>query len=107
MAQKNVIAPRLPAAPIEYDQRFFDQLLTSLRLYFNQLDNPGPMAGATQRNADSVAQPVVSGLSFIEPDLNTPNTFRVSLPTEAEYANLRVGDVYYDTTADNVLKIKV
>jgi len=29
------------------------------------------------------------------------------LPTEAEYANLRVGDVYYDTTADNVLKVKV
>ena len=26
MAQKNVVAPRLPAAPIEYDARFIDQL---------------------------------------------------------------------------------
>jgi hypothetical protein len=29
------------------------------------------------------------------------------LPTEADLSNLRVGDVYYDTTAGNVLKVKV
>lgn len=32
-------APRLPAAPVEYDQRYTDSLLNTLRLYFNQLDN--------------------------------------------------------------------
>jgi hypothetical protein len=29
------------------------------------------------------------------------------LPTQADLANLRSGDVYRDTTAGNVLKIKV
>jgi hypothetical protein len=29
------------------------------------------------------------------------------LPTQADTANLRVGDIYYDTTANNVLKVKV
>lgn len=33
------IAPRLAAAPVEYDQRFMDQYTNILRLYFNQLDN--------------------------------------------------------------------
>ena len=43
MAQKNVVAPRLPAAPIEYDARFIDQLTNILRLYFTQLDNAAPI----------------------------------------------------------------
>lgn len=34
-----VVAPRLPAAPVEYDQRFIEQYSNILRLYFNQLDN--------------------------------------------------------------------
>ena len=36
-------APRLPVAPIEYDQRFMDEFIRILRLYFNQLDNNGPL----------------------------------------------------------------
>lgn len=106
MAQKNVVAPRLPAAPVEYDQRYIDQLLTVLRLYFNQLDNPGPIAAATLRNLGGLT-PIISGLSFAEPSLANPGVFVVSLPTQADYSNLRVGDVYYDTSANNVLKVKV
>jgi len=34
-----VVAPRLPATPSEFDQRYFDQYSSILRLYFNQLDN--------------------------------------------------------------------
>jgi hypothetical protein len=102
MSQKNVKAPRLPSAPLEYDQRFMDQFLSILRLYFNQLDNAGPMAASTQR----VDGGIVAGLSFIQPDPTTPNAFTVSLPTQADLSNLRVGDVYYDTTAGNVLKVK-
>ena len=34
-----VVAPRLPAAPVEYAQRYGDDLTNVLRLYFNQLDN--------------------------------------------------------------------
>jgi hypothetical protein len=33
-----VVAPRLPNAPIDYDYRYLDQLNNILRLYFNQLD---------------------------------------------------------------------
>jgi hypothetical protein len=48
-------------------------LLNALRLYFNQLDNPGAIQG-----------------SSLNLDLNT-------LPTQADLANLRLGDVYRDT----------
>ena len=37
--QKKFVAPALPTAPPEYDQRRDDQLNYSLRLYFNLLDN--------------------------------------------------------------------
>ena len=102
MGQKNVRAPRLPNAPVEYDPRFMDQLLSVLRLYFNQLDNAGPMAAATERTGNRIN----AALSFIQPDPADLNTFTVSLPTQADLSNLRVGDVYYDTTAGNVLKVK-
>ena len=102
MAQKNVRAPMLPIAPVEYDAQFMNQVLSVLRLYFNQLDNAGPMTASTQR----VNGTVVAGLSFIQPDPAAPNTFTVSLPTQADLANLRAGDIYYDTTAGNVLKVK-
>jgi hypothetical protein len=32
-------APNLPVGPLQYDQRYQDQLLNTLRLYFNTLDN--------------------------------------------------------------------
>lgn len=32
-------APRLPSAPVTYDERFFNQHGDVLRLYFNQIDN--------------------------------------------------------------------
>lgn len=34
-----VVAPRLPAATVEWDHRFMEQYSNVLRLYFNQLDN--------------------------------------------------------------------
>ena len=98
MAQKNVTAPRLPTATQEYDPVFINQLTNVLRLYFNQLDNAGPMAGSTQLNGTDF----VAGLSF----LPNPGTATPSLPTQADLANLRVGDIYYDTSASNVLKVK-
>jgi hypothetical protein len=76
-------SPNLPVAPREYDAVFFEQFTNVLRLYFAQLDNPGFSAA--------------SGLNL---DLNT-------LPTQTSLADLRLGDVYRDTTASNVLKVKV
>ena len=102
MAQNNVTPPNLPLPPDAYDRQYFDKLTNALRLFFNQISNAGPMSGATQRNGTHI----ISGLSFIEPSSTTPNTFQVSLPTDADYANLRVGSVYYDSTT-KVLKIKV
>jgi hypothetical protein len=73
MSQLNAKAPSLPLPGNEYEREYFDKLTNVLRLYFNQLDNPGPL-GAT-------------GLNF-----NLDN-----LPTEANLATLRLGDVYRDT----------
>jgi hypothetical protein len=98
MAQKNVVAPRLPSATNQYDPVMMNQMLNILRLYFSQLDNAGPIAATSQFNGTEV----VSGLSFPP----TGNTTTPSLPTQADLANLRVGDVYYDTSASNVLKVK-
>jgi hypothetical protein len=99
MGQKNAVAPRLPNATPEYSSSMINQLLSVLRLYFNQLDSAGPIAAGTQFNGTGI----VAGLSFApNPGSTTP-----SLPTQADLATLRVGDVYYDTTAGNVLKVKV
>ena len=73
MAELNTTSPSLPLPPDAYDRRYFDQLNNILRLYFNQLSNPGDMGGAT-----------------LNLNLNT-------LPTEADLPNLRLGDVYRDT----------
>jgi hypothetical protein len=102
MAQLNVSPPSLPLAPEEYNRQYMDKLSNVLRLFFNQLNNAGPLAGATQRNGTDV----ISGLNFVQPDPTTPGASLVSLPTDADYANLRVGSVYYDSTT-KVLKIKV
>jgi len=32
------VAPNLPLAPNEYERRYFDQLTSTMRLYFNQRD---------------------------------------------------------------------
>ena len=73
MAELNATSPSLPLPPDEYDRRYFDQLINVLRLYFNQLSNPGDMGGATL-------------------NLNI-----ATLSTEADLPNLRIGDVYRDT----------
>jgi hypothetical protein len=73
MAELNATPPNLPLAPDEYERRYQDQLNNVLRLYFNQLNNPGDVGAAT-----------------LNLDLAT-------LPTEADLPSLRLGDVYRDT----------
>ena len=86
MAELNVTSPNLPLAPAEYESRYFAQLNNDLRLYFNQLSNPGDMGGST---------------------LNLNIT---TLPTSADFDTLRSGDVYYDisggTATSYPLRIK-
>lgn len=73
--------PVLPQAPVEYDQRYFDQLNRILALHFNQLSGIVPVTAAT-----------------LNIDINL-------LPTQANLTTMRSGDVYRDTTAGNLLKI--
>jgi len=95
-------APRLPSPPVAYDQQYGEQLVNILRLYFNQLDNPGALLAATQILGTSI----VTALSFSQPDPAAPGTLRISLPTQVDQAagRLKTGDVYYDT-ATFVLKV--
>jgi hypothetical protein len=78
----NAQPPRLPDAPAEYDQQFMAQMAQVLRLYFEQL---------------SALQQI--NIAKLNIDVRT-------LPTQADVAGLRSGDVYVDTSAGNVLKIK-
>ena len=78
-----VTPPRPTGAPAQYAPAFMDQMQNILNLFFKQID---------------AVQPInIAGLNI---DINT-------LPTQADLANLRVGDIYRDTTASNVLKVKV
>jgi len=95
MASKTFTAPRLPAAPVEYNQQFMDQFTNILRLYFTQIDNPSPMLAASQNIGGAN---VISGLTFSEPNPAVRGSFKISVPTQADFANLRSGDVYYDTS---------
>ena len=74
MSQQNVTPPNLPLAPMEYQSQYQEQFNNILRLFFNQLTIPGPI-GATALNFDITR-----------------------LPTQADLADLRSGDVFYDTS---------
>lgn len=78
----NRVPPNLPNAPKEYDSGFFDNFTKVLRLYFTQI---------------SAVQQVNVATMNIDID---------QLPTQADLASLRSGDIYRDTSASNVLKIK-
>ena len=94
MGLKNVVQPRLPAAPVVYEREIFDNVFSVIRQYFNQLDNASPAVFASQGVGTTN---VVTALTFAQPDFNNPGQFVVSLPTEADLPNLRLGDVYRDT----------
>jgi hypothetical protein len=100
MSLKLVKAPRLPAAPVNYDREIFDSIFGIIRQYFNQLDNPGPVNFSTQRNpaVGSTPAQIFSALSCVQPTATDPVQFVISLPTQADFANLRSGDIYYDTS---------
>jgi hypothetical protein len=96
-------APLLPFAPVQYDRQYMDTLNNILRQYFQQLDNAGPSAASTQFLS---ATDIISAMNFSTVDRATGVRI-ASLPTQADLANLRVGDLYRDTSAGNVVKIKV
>jgi hypothetical protein len=98
-------SPNLPIAPVDYSQQYQDQLNNVLRLYFSQLDNPGPCAMSTQRNTVNGVTKVIAALNFSQS--NATGVQVLSLPTQVDISKLRVGDVYVDTANANVLKVKI
>jgi hypothetical protein len=74
--------PNLPLPPQEYDRVYLDHLTKVLTLFFTQ------MSAVQQMNA-----------ARLNLNLDT-------MPTQADLADLRVGDVYVDTSASYVLKVK-
>lgn len=95
MGLKNTVQPRLPAAPVQYDPQYMEQLINVLRLYFTRLDNASPAIFASQGVGST---DVVTAMTFAQPDPAVPGALKISLPTQADFANLRSGDVYYDTS---------
>jgi hypothetical protein len=95
-------APALPFAPVEYQREYQDQLNNILRQYFEQLNNPGAISGSAEAVGTTK---VIAALNFSQPDGSGGTVY--SFPTQADLSNLRVGDVYVDTSASNVLKMKI
>jgi len=79
----NRAPPNPPLPPEEYSKPYFDRLVNILNLYFQQIN-------------------AVQAINIAQLNINID-----TLPTDADLADLRVGDVYRDSTAGNVLKIKV
>ncbi len=75
--------PHLPAATAEYDAVYMNGMLNVLNLFFQRLNSVQPIS-----------------IASLNINIDT-------LPTQTSLANLRSGDVYQDTTASNVLKVKV
>ena len=80
---RNTAPPALPHATKLYDEQYINQLISALRLYFGRIS-------------------AVQDINISSLNLNVD-----TLPTEADVATLRAGDVYRDTTAANVLKVKI
>ena len=75
--------PRLPTPPEQYSPVFMAEYNRILFLFFQQLNSVQPIS------------------------ITSLNINVARLPTDASLSTLRSGDVYRDTTAGNVLKIKV
>ena len=86
---QNRAAPNIPQAPPQYDVAYMNALSNVIRLFFNTIN--------------TVQQLNLASLNL---DLK-------SLPTDADYDNLRLGAVYRDTqggtlqSGTNILRIKV
>lgn len=83
MSLFNNAPPRIPAPPADYDAAYMAQMLNVLNLFFQQVN-------------------AVQQINIAQLNINVD-----TLPTDADLANLRVGDVYRDIAGGEVLKIKV
>jgi hypothetical protein len=80
---QNQNPPAFPTPPEKYDQVYMNKLINILRMFLNQV------------NAQQTLS--LNGIIFSTK----------SLPTQAQLSSLRTGQVYVDTSAGNVLKVKI
>jgi hypothetical protein len=78
-------APNLPIAPVDYEQRYVDQLNNALRLYFNQIDN-GMGALFSNAGGSSLSLPHISASDSVDQLATASNT-----PTEIKWNTLESG----------------
>jgi hypothetical protein len=78
-------APNLPIAPVDYEQRYIDQLNNALRLYFNQIDN-GIGALFSDTGGASLSLPHISASDSVDQLATASNT-----PTEIKWNTLESG----------------
>lgn len=67
-------APNLPIAPVDYDQRYVDQVNNALRLYFAQIDN-FTQASAIPDSGETASRPTEQlqvGQLYFDTDLGLP-----------------------------------
>lgn len=93
MGMERFRAPALPLAGMQYDATYMNQLLQVLRIYFAQLDSEAACKAFSYRAQHFYGGDLALDLAV--------------LPTEAAVAGLAPGTVYRDSTAGNVLKVKV
>ena len=76
------IAPRLVAAPIEYDPRFFEQYSNALRLYFNGVDTTfGSLFGSPKTGTDLHPGGSYLNFPYAAVQNTTDHTFVANTPT--------------------------
>lgn len=100
----NPVAPRLPAATVEWDHRFMEQYSNVLRLYFNQLDSAlstlttgqggayinfphGSFYDTTDQTAVSttVAYPITFNTTDISNNVSVASNSRITFATAGVY----------------------
>jgi len=69
---KRFVAPALPQATPEYDQRYFDKFNSILRLYFNQLDQL--LGQITGKSNEKITLPYGAFSSYTSQALTVANT---------------------------------
>lgn len=67
-APRGVVAPNLPVAPVDYQQRYQDQFGSVLRLFFNTLTNyiNGPVAHASYYDTTTQTNPIGNAVNLFK-----------------------------------------
>lgn len=80
------IAPRLPAAPVEYDPRFIEQYSNILRLYFNGIDTTfGGLLGSPSNNSGLLPGGSYLNFPYAAIQRTTDKTFTANTATQITF----------------------